>query len=99
MGAAIERDGAAQRMLLAGDGAGASAAFTEAAVFYRQSWEVAPPASYGRLVGMLKSSVLARGGGEEQAARYARDALSALGNEAADSATAAYARAIAALIL
>ena len=96
MGAAIERDGAAQRMLLAGDDAGASAAFAEAADFYRQSWEVAPPASYGRLVGMLKSTVLARGGDEEQAARYARAALK---DEGADSATAAYALAIAALIV
>jgi hypothetical protein len=96
MGAAIERDGAAQRMLLSGDSAGASAAFAEAAAFYRQSWEVAPPASYGRLVGMLKSSVLASGGSEEDAARYARDAL---GDEGSDSATAAYARAIAALIV
>jgi hypothetical protein len=96
MGAAIERDGAAQRLLLAGDTAGASAAFAEAADLYRRSWEVAPPASYGRLVGMLKSAVLAHQGDEQSAAEYARTALVGV---AEDSATAAYAQAIAALIV
>jgi hypothetical protein len=38
------------------------AAFAEAADLYRRSWEDAPPASNDRLVGMLKSAVLARGG-------------------------------------
>ena len=96
MGGAIERDGAAQRLLLAGDVDGASAAFAQASDLYRQSWEVAPPASYGRLVGMLKSAVLAHRGEEQQAAEYARAALEDAGD---DSATAAYALAIAALIV
>ena len=94
MTAAIERDGAAQRALLMGDTATAGVEFTEAAALYRQSWEAAPPASYGRLVGMLKSAVLA-GVGEDEAARYVGTAL---GADSHESATAAYARAIAALI-
>ena len=64
-----------------------------AAELYRQSWDAAPPRAYGRLVGMLKSSVLAGGGGEE--ADYARAALVDADPE---SATANYAQAIAALI-
>jgi hypothetical protein len=94
MTAAVDRDGAAQQALLAGDRAGARVAFAEAAELYRQSWEDAPPSAYGRLVGMLKSAVLA-GGGESEA-RYARAALADADPE---SVTAAYARALAALIL
>ena len=95
MGAAIQRDGLAQRSLLAGDADAARVAFGEAAALYRQSWEVAPPASYGRLVGMLKATVLA-GQGEEEAAVYVREQLM---NERDESATAAYAQTIAAVIL
>jgi hypothetical protein len=91
--AAIERDAEAQRELLDGHLEAARAEFAVAAELYRQSWDVAPPRAYGRLVGMLKSSVLAGGGGEE--ARYARAALV---DADPDSATASYARAIAALI-
>jgi hypothetical protein len=94
MTAAVERDGSAHQALLSDDRAAARAAFAEAARLYRQSWEDAPPSAYGRLVGMLKSAVLAGGGDSE--ARYARDALA--GAEP-DSVTAAYARALAALIL
>ena len=94
MGSAIERDGAAQRALLSGDVPDARRAFAEAADLYRRSWEVASATSYGRLIGMLKSAVLA-GGGEEEA-RYARAQLS---ERSADSPAAAYARALAALIL
>lgn len=96
MAAAIERDGDAQRALLAGDQAGAVEAFAEAADLYRSSWEQAPPSAYGRLVGMLKASVLAGQAGE--AASYAREALSDQDPVTA-SATAAYARALAALVL
>jgi hypothetical protein len=94
MTAAVERDGAAQRALLASDRETARAAFAAAAELYRQSWEVAPPSAYGRLVGMLKSAVLAGGGVDE--ARYARGALAQADPE---SITASYARALAALIL
>ena len=93
MAAAIERDGAGQRALFAGDIDAARAAFAQAADLYRRSWKSAPPGSYGRLVGMLKSAVLA-GGGEAEAA-YAREAL---GGEDRPSPAAAYALAIAALI-
>ena len=92
MVAAIERDGAGQRALLDGDGEAARREFADAAELYRRSWEAAPPASYGRLVGMLKSAVLA-GGGEDEA-RFARAELP----DDADSPPAAYAHALAALI-
>lgn len=95
MTAAVERDGSAQQALLAGDRAAARVAFAEAAELYRQSWEEAPPSAYGRLVGMLKSAVLA-GMGESEAASYARAELAAADPE---SVTAAYALALAALIL
>jgi hypothetical protein len=94
MTAAIERDSEAQRALLSQDSQKAHAAFAEAAELYRQSWEQAPPSAYGRLVGMLKSAVLAGGGGPE--AQYARTAL---GDRDPESATASYAQALAALIL
>jgi hypothetical protein len=94
MTAAVERDGSAQQALLAGDPAAARVAFAEAAELYRQSWVEAPPSAYGRLVGMLKSSVLAGGGDSE--ARYAREALA---EAEPASVTAAYARALAALIV
>jgi hypothetical protein len=94
MTAAVEQDGAAQQALLASDRQAARAAFATAAELYRQSWEVAPPSAYGRLVGMLKSAVLAGGGTDE--ARFARQALADADPE---SVTAAYAQALAALIL
>jgi hypothetical protein len=91
--AAIERDGDGQLALFEGDSNSARAAFAEAAELYRQSWEQAPPGSYGRLVGMLKSAVLA-GGGEPEAAY----AIGALANRGEGSVTASYARALACLI-
>lgn len=94
MGSAIERDGAAQRALMAGDVTAARQAFAEAAELYRRSWEAASATSYGRLIGMLKSAVLAGDG--EQEARYAQ---AALGADDSESAAAAYAQALAALIL
>jgi hypothetical protein len=109
MAAAIERDGDAQRALLAGDVDAARAAFRSAAELYRESWEAAAPKSYGRLVGMLKSAVLA-GGGSEQA-DYALAALGVGASPgpdapppsgappAAQSPTAAYVHALATLIL
>jgi hypothetical protein len=93
MRAAIEREGEGQRALLGGDQRAARNAFAAASELYRQSWEAAPPASYGRLVGMLKAAVLA-GSGEPQA-NYVRTALAG-GQEA--SPTASYAVAVAALI-
>jgi len=94
MRAAIERDGDGQSSLLEGDQGAAREAFTAAAELYRRSWEAAPPGSYGRLVGMLKSAILA-GSGEAEA-EYVRVAL---GQGEDPSPTASYAQAIAALIV
>jgi hypothetical protein len=94
MTAAVERDGEGQQALIAGDRAAARAAFAAAADLYRQSWVEAPATAYGRLVGMLKSAVLAGDGVPE--ARYVR---SELGAGDPKSATAAYAQALAALVL
>jgi hypothetical protein len=93
MTAAIERDGAAQRALFAGDRDLARAEFAESAELYRRSWEAAGSTSYGRLIGMLKAAVLAGGGGDQAA--YA---ASALARDDSDSAAAAYVHALAALI-
>jgi hypothetical protein len=94
--AAIECDGEGQQALMAGDRPAAREAFLSAADLYRQSWEEAPPRSYGRLVGMLKATALS---GEDPAsvAEYAREAL-AEDPGARDSPTAAYALALAALV-
>ena len=96
MTAAIERDAEAQRALLSGDRHAALATFKEAATLYRRSWEESPPGSYGRLVGMIKSSILAEDATGEAA--YAQDAL-ADDDAVAGSPTASYARALAALVL
>ncbi len=91
--AAIEREGRAQQALLDGDVEAARSEFGQVAELYRQSWETAHARAFGRLVGMLKASVLAGGGAEQ--ADYVRSALAGADRE---SATAAYARALAALI-
>jgi hypothetical protein len=87
---AIEVERRAHRALLAGDDA--SEDLRAAAALYRSSWEAAPPASYGRLIGMLKAAVLAGYAHEE--ALYTRGSL----GDAAGSAPASYALAIAALV-
>lgn len=88
---AIAVEAGAQRMLIAGD-PGAREQFARAAALYRESWTLAPPRSFGRLVGMLKAQVLA--GDAVQAARYVRDEI-----PQADSPPSAYALAVAALVL
>jgi hypothetical protein len=93
MAAALALEAEAQTLTLAGQDERAGELFLQASECYRRSWELAPPASYGRLVGMLKSAIL--GGGGEQQAEYA---VSQLHGAAPDSAPAAYARALAALI-
>jgi hypothetical protein len=92
---AIAREGEAHRAALAGDRNAAASAYGDAVALYRQSWEVAPPKSYGRLVGLLKAAVL--GGAGAQGAAYVRGQLA---TEAAGepSATAGYVLAVAALI-
>jgi hypothetical protein len=93
MAAAIALEGKAQRAALAGDWPASRGAFREAADRYRASWEASPPASYGRLVGMLKAAILAGDGRDE--ARYVQRAL---GEGDPESAPAAYALAVAALV-
>jgi hypothetical protein len=90
---AIEQDGAGQRALLEGDETAAGLAFRAASELYRRSWEAAPPRSYGRLVGMLKSAILA-GDGDREAAAYVTETVS----DAGGSPAAAYALALAALV-
>jgi hypothetical protein len=94
MGAAIEREADAQRAALAGEREQSESAFLEASEDYRRSWEVAPPRSYGRLVGMLKAAIL--GGRGTEAARYVQRSLP---EPAEGSPTAAYAASLAALAL
>src|SRR3954471_12389750 len=91
---AIEREGEGHRAALRGDAVGARVAYGRAVECYRSSWEAAPPEAYGRLIGMLKASVLA--GAAREDAAYVR---AAIGDEAAaGSPAAAYARAIAGLV-
>src|SRR3954454_16053859 len=92
--AAIESEGEGHRAALRGDPVRALVAYVRAIEAYRASWEAAPPEAYGRLVGMLKGSVLAGAGPEEGG--YVRAAIG--GEAAGGSPTAAYARAVAALV-
>lgn len=94
MSAAIAHEGVAHRAALAGDRAASRAAWQEAVASYRASWECASPTSFGRLVGMLKAAILAGDGAEE--AEYVERTLA---EAEATSPTAAYAQAIAALVL
>lgn len=89
---AVELEGGGYRKLLAGDDAGARELLRDAAATYRRSWEVAPPRSFGRLVGMLKAAVIA-GAGEEEAS-YVRARL----GDDADSPASWYALGIVALV-
>jgi len=73
---AIEAD--AQQLLLAGDGAAGAARLRDAVERYRTSWELAPPRSYGRLIGMLKAAIIAGLGGGEAA--YVRAAVGPQGD-------------------
>lgn len=91
--AALETEAEAQRALLAGDEEAARTGFAQAAELYRRSYEVAPPGANGRLIGMLKASVLA-GEGESEAAAMTRRCLP--GHD--EQPDRAYALALAALI-
>ena len=91
MEAAIRADGEGLRALLDGDPERARERLGEAVARYRASWELAPPRSFGRLVGMLKAAVIAGDAGE--AAAYAREQVGE-----ADSPPSSYILAIAALV-
>ena len=92
MDAAIRADGEGLRLLLDGDDDAGRARLAEAVARYRASWELAPPRSFGRLVGMLKAAVIA-GDDAAGAAAYARAAVGE-----ADSPPSHYVVAIAALV-
>ncbi len=94
--AAIATEGEAHAALLAGDGDTARAGYAKAAEQYLASWKLAPPKSYGRLVGLVKAGVLA--GQAEPAAAEIRAALDG-DADAAGSPVASYALAVAQLIL
>jgi hypothetical protein len=94
--AAIAAEGVAHGALVEGDSEAARAAYTDAVEKYRASWALAPPKSYGRLVGLLKAAVLA--GDATAAANEVRTELDG-DDDAAGSPVASYVLAVAALIL
>ncbi|HET8948956.1 MAG TPA: hypothetical protein VFN44_00555, partial [Solirubrobacteraceae bacterium] len=87
MEAAIRADGEGLRALLDGDDEHGRERLREAVARYRASWELAPPRSYGRLVGMLKAAVIA--GDAAGAAAYVRSQI-----PEADSPPSSYALAV-----
>jgi hypothetical protein len=89
---AIAVEGRGHEALLAGDLVTGGEKLRRASQLYRKSWELAPPASYGRLIGMLKAAVIAGDG--SFAAVYARTQLP----DPVETAPASYALAIAALV-
>jgi hypothetical protein len=91
MEAAVRADGDGLRALLDGDEATGRERLSDAVAHYRASWELAPPRSFGRLIGMLKAAVIA--GDASEAAAYARVAV-----PEADSPPSSYVRAVAALV-
>lgn len=93
--AAIGAEGRAHAALLDGDGDSARTAYAEAVENYRASWALAPPRSYGRLVGLLKAAIL--GGTGREAADEVRAALRD-DSDADGSPVAAYVRAVAAVL-
>jgi hypothetical protein len=95
MMAAIAAEGRAHAALLAGDLDTARQVYAEAVDGYRASWALAPPKSYGRLVGLLKAAVI--GGAARPAADEVREALRD-DPDAGGSPVAAYVRAVAAVI-
>ena len=92
---AIAHEAAAHRALLDGDAETARRELLAAVAAYRASWEVAPPGSWGRLIGMLKAAILA---GPQEAAAAARIASGAVGPQDT-SPPAAYVVALCGLIL
>ncbi|MBN9624035.1 MAG: hypothetical protein J0H06_13990 [Actinobacteria bacterium] len=55
---AVRTEARAQRSLFAGDCAQAQDEFSAAIELYKQSYEIAPPGATGRLIGLLKASVI-----------------------------------------
>jgi len=92
LGDALAREREAYRLLLDGEAERAAEPLRETAALYRSSWEAAGPRSYGRLIGMVKASVLL--GGNDAEAAYA---LEQIGNEP-ETPASCYAVALAALV-
>jgi hypothetical protein len=88
--------GAALASLMQGDRAAAAEWFARSAARYRESWDDAPPGSWGRPIGALKALVLA--GDAAAAAEAARWALEA-GARESDSPIGRYAATLALLVL
>ena len=94
--AGMAAGGAGLARLMQGRGAEAAGWFARSAERYRESWPDAPPASWGRLIGALKSRILAEDWeGAEADARWALEQDPASG----DSPIGAYAAALARLVL
>jgi hypothetical protein len=94
--AAMAAGGAGLARLMQGRGAEAAGWFARSAERYRESWQDAPPASWGRLIGALKSRILAEDWeGAEADARWALEQDPAAG----DSPIGAYAAALGRLVL
>lgn len=91
--AALVTEREAQRRLLDRDADGARPLFRAAAAAYRASFDAAPPAAWGRLIGALKAAVLA--GDATREAETAREALNGL----RDTPASCYLGALAATIL
>jgi tetratricopeptide (TPR) repeat protein len=88
--------GAGLALLMAGRAEDAAEWFDRAATRYRESYELAPPGSWGRPIGSLKSRILAGDwAGAEEEARWALDERAA----EADSPIGRYAGALALLTL
>src|SRR3954469_4513523 len=92
---AIGLEGEAHRALLDGDAAAAGERLRAAAERARAWWGLAPPRSFGRLIGMLKALVIA---GDDAAARAAAAYVREQVSEDDASPPAWYALGIAALI-
>ena len=95
--AALEAEGRAHRALIDRDADAARKAFAETARRYRASWDAAPPRAFGRLIGMLKATLLS-GEDAAEAAAFALAELTTRDEELVDSPPAAYALSLAALI-
>lgn len=89
---AIRFEAAGQQALLRGDTGRSRDCFQAAAGRYGASWEAAGERAFGRLVGLMKASILAGDGGH--AAVFVRRVLA----DACDSPPSCYALALAALV-
>jgi hypothetical protein len=93
---AMAAGGAGLARLMQGRGGEAAGWFARSAERYRESWPGAPPGSWGRLIGAVKSRVLS--GDWERAVEDARWALEQ-GPQESDSPIGAYAAVLASLTL